>query len=603
MSSGAGIATMPSLLRPCATVWSRGGGDQLAALHLRASHWYAAHRSTSEAVEHALLAQNREQAATLIEDVIPPMLWQRGEFSLALRWLERLPPAVIRSRPRLCFAYAWVLHYVSSADAATSWLEAAEAGLAQLQEANIALSTEEQATLNNLRGELFTLRARMGILDGDGREIHLLCQQALAHLSPVNHLARLEVLFLQSVADFLLGDLVPATQKALEGAALAQEIGSVQQVLLHLALVTRCLYRQGQFHEILRIAQRAEQVGRMPGGLHLPMMRTVFYYQALVLLEWNRLGDALDPARQAMELKEQTGLIVYGYVACTVLLEVQSALGDLEAAASALQQAEQILVANLQDSWYFRAMYLTSPQVRFWLRRGEMERAAQVLEEQVQRRDKPPASLAHAVEQSALVRLRLAQGKPQEALTLLVPILEEATNRQWGKLVIELLILQALAQQMRQEEQATISALAQAVRLAEPEGYIRSFVDEGPQIMMLLSRLREQERKRGPTRYLDTLLAAFPSEERPQEPCPERANRGVRHIPPQPLLDPLSERELDVLRLLARGASNQKVAEELVVAVNTVKHHVSTILSKLGVGNRTHAVAQARSLGLLPDEP
>ena len=81
------------------------------------------------------------------------------------------------------------------------------------------------------------------------------------------------------------------------------------------------------------------------------------------------------------------------------------------------------------------------------------------------------------------------------------------------------------------------------------------------------------------------------------------ANQRVQHLPPQPLLDPLSERELDVLRLLARGASNQEIAESLVVAVNTVKHHVSTILSKLGVGNRTHAVAQARSLGLLPDEP
>ncbi len=564
-------------------------GEQVTVLHLRASRWYAAHGSTSEAVGHALLGQDWEQAATLIEHIIQPMLWQRSELPLVQQWLERLPTAVIRSRPRLCFAYAWVLHYVSSAEAATFWLEAAEAGLIQQQGASATLSAEEQSTLDDLRGELFTLRARMGVLDGDGQEIHLLCQQALAHLSPANRLARLEVLFLQSVADFLLGDLVPATQKALEVAALAQEVGSVPQVLLHLAHVMRCLYRRGQFQEAQRIAQRADEVGRMPGGLYLPMMSVVFLYQALVLLEWNRLDDALDLARQAIELKEQTGLILYGYIAYTVLLEVQLALGDLEAAASALQQAEQILVAHLQDSWFFRAMYLTGPQVRFWLRLGETERVGHILEEQVQRRDKPPASLARAMEERALVRLRLAQGKPQEALTLLASMLEEATSRHWGKHVIELLILQALARQMRREEQVAISALAQAVHLAEPEGYIRSFVDEGAPMATLLATLRERERKQGPTPYLDRVLAAFPAE--------QATNQTVSEY------EPLSPREREVLHLLAQGRSNQQIADALVVTVETVKRHVSSLLAKLGVDNRTQAAMRARSIGLLSDEP
>ncbi|HEX6554804.1 MAG TPA: LuxR C-terminal-related transcriptional regulator [Ktedonobacteraceae bacterium] len=566
-------------------------GERAAALHMRASRWYAARGFTSEAVGHALLGQDWEQAATLIEHAIPPMLWQRSEFPLVLRWLERLPPAVIRSRPRLCSAYAWVLHHVSSTDAASSWLEVAEAGLAQQQAASVALPAEEQAGLDNLRGELFTLRARMGILDGDGQDIHRLCQQALAHLSPANRLARLEVLFLQSVADFLLGNLEPATQKALEVAALAQEVGSTPQVLLHLAHATRCLYRQGQFHEALRITQRADQVGKMPGGLHLPMMSVVFLYQSLVLLEWNRPDDALDPARQALELKVQTGLILYWYIAYTVLLEVQLALGDLEAAVSALQQAEHLLVAHLQDSWFFRAMYLTGPQVRFWLRRGETERAAHVLEEQARRRDKPPASLARAMEGSALIRLRLAQGNPQEALALLAPILKEATNRHWGKLVIELLILQALARQMRREEQAATSALAQAVHLAEPEGYIRSFVNEGAPMAALLAALRERERKHGPTPYLDSVLAAFAQE--------DGAAQATQPLQP----DRISPREREVLHLLAQGCSNQEIANALVITVETVKRHVSSLLSKLGVDNRTQAAMRARSLGLFSDEP
>ena len=155
---------------------------------------------------------------------------------------------------------------------------------------------------------------------------------------------------------------------------------------------------------------------------------------------------------------------------------------------------------------------------------------------------------------------------------------------------------------MTDEEPLALSTLAQAVVLGEPEGYIRSFVEEGPSVADLLVRLREQQLKQGPTPYLDTILAAFPREERLHEGRPGRENGSARHIPSQPLVAQLSERELDVLRLLARGASNQEIADELVVALNTVKHHMGSILSKLGASNRTQAVAQARSLGLLPDE-
>jgi len=170
-------------------------------------------------------------------------------------------------------------------------------------------------------------------------------------------------------------------------------------------------------------------------------------------------------------------------------------------------------------------------------------------------------------------------------------MLEEATNRQGGKLVIELLILQALARHMRREEQAAISALAQAVRLAEPEGYIRSFVNEGAPMAALLATLREREQKQGPTPYLDSLLAAFAQEEGAVQPR-------------QPLLpDRISPREREVLQLLAQGASNQEIAEALVVTVETVKRHVSSLLAKLGVDNRTQAALRAHTLGLLSDKP
>jgi LuxR family maltose regulon positive regulatory protein len=174
---------------------------------------------------------------------------------------------------------------------------------------------------------------------------------------------------------------------------------------------------------------------------------------------------------------------------------------------------------------------------------------------------------------------------------------------------------------MHQQESLALSALCDAVRLAEPEGYICSFVDEGAAMADLLSRLFQEQRKIGPTPYLDTLLAAFFQESTLEAPQLKRARaskrlygtqikgqnalnvaqtkQAIEHTKTQPLLDPLSEREFEVLQLLAHGASNQEIARELAIVVDTVKRHVSQILSKLIVKNRVQAVRQARELGLL----
>jgi LuxR family maltose regulon positive regulatory protein len=196
----------------------------------------------------------------------------------------------------------------------------------------------------------------------------------------------------------------------------------------------------------------------------------------------------------------------------------------------------------------------------------------------------------------ALSRILLAQHKTDEALMRLVPLLDSAMKQErWGH-VIELLLLQTLAYLEYREEKLAITTITRAVDLAEPEGYVRSFLDEGFTIAPLLIKLRDQQRTQKPTPYLDTLLAAFSQ----SSPKADLVDQSVSHISSkQPLLDPLSARELEVLRLLARGASNQEVAEELVVALDTAKRHVSNILSKLGASNRTQAVMLARDLDLL----
>jgi LuxR family maltose regulon positive regulatory protein len=206
----------------------------------------------------------------------------------------------------------------------------------------------------------------------------------------------------------------------------------------------------------------------------------------------------------------------------------------------------------------------------------------------------------------ARARPLLAQKRPTEALSLLEPLQVIAEQQERLSHVIELKVLQALAYQMRQQEQEARSALALAVRLAEPEGYIRRFEDEGAPMELLLSQLREEERKQGPTTYLGSVLAAFAPSPR-HEKVEARRVSGTGHPPrdesTSALLEPLSAHELEVLRLLEQGASNQAIAEDLALALSTVKSHVRTILAKLEASNRTQAVKRARTLGLLPDQP
>jgi LuxR family maltose regulon positive regulatory protein len=174
-------------------------------------------------------------------------------------------------------------------------------------------------------------------------------------------------------------------------------------------------------------------------------------------------------------------------------------------------------------------------------------------------------------------------------------VLQRATaGKRWGH-VIEIRILQALAYQMHQEEMQALSTLCEAIRLGEPEGYIRSFLDEGTPMETLLYSLRKRDSRSGSTPYLDRLLTAFQQEHKARA-------QGGEPSKTQRLPAPLSERELRVLQLLVQGASNQEIAQELVIAIDTVKRHVSHIFSKLGVGNRVQAVRQAQELGLLKEE-
>jgi ATP/maltotriose-dependent transcriptional regulator MalT len=581
-------------------------------LHYRASHWYAQHGLLNEAISYAITAQQWQWTADLIEQVYA-LIWGNSEHAMLRRWLEKLPAEVMRSRPRLCLAYAKTLFMVAPYTTMEHWLQDAEIALratspapaTETSEAGVPLSSEQQAR-DNLFGEIAAHRAIItGYYLGEGHSTLAFCQEALAHLSEQNLLARAEVAYAQSLAYYSFGNIVAAIQSTKEATALAQAAGDTSSTIIYMCRTAYSLLLHGKLHEVVQLAGQAALLGTTPAGLPHAMMCWAYIFHADALRQWNRLDEALDLALQGVRLSEQTETIVALYLGYTVLMRIYLARGEMDKAHYAFQQAEQALKKTYSP--YRRDAYLIVHWVQYWLASGELERAMNWFQE-IEQHSSRHSSLehehspfAHEREVVARARLLLFQQMPTEALALLEPLQLHAEKQERWSHVIEMKVLQALAYSLRNEHREVLTVLAQAVHLAEPESYIRIFVDEGTAMATLLSRLQEQERRKGPTPYLDALLAAFSPEKATHE-LPRRTIQSSGHSIEQLLVEPLSERELEVLQLLARGNSNQEIAEVLVIALDTVKRHVTHIFEKLGVHNRVQAVARARALGLLSDE-
>jgi LuxR family maltose regulon positive regulatory protein len=324
--------------------------------------------------------------------------------------------------------------------------------------------------------------------------------------------------------------------------------------------------------------------------------------QAEILREWNELDAARSLATEGISLYEQATSkisLIFLFYEYTVLVRVCLSCGELDAACSALQQLEH-LGRNMNQPWYIHAhsLFTTIDQVRLWLACGELDRATRWAEK-LDMTERYLTPFAREREDVACARIFLAKDQPTQALQCLEPVLQRATvGQRWGH-VIEIRLLQALAHQRLHEEPQALAALSEAVRLGEPEGYLRSFVDEGHPMAVLLSWLRKEQCKHGPTPYLDRVLAAFPQRSRTHA---SQSKRAAERLLVQPPLEPLSKRELQVLQLLAQGASNLTIAQELVITVDTVKRHVNHIFSKLRVQNRVQAVRQAQGLGLFGEK-
>jgi LuxR family maltose regulon positive regulatory protein len=534
-------------------------GDLVPELHRRASEWYEREGLITEAIGHALTCGDFERAAYLIQEA-GWVTFTRGEMTTILAWIALLPHHIVRANPQLSILHAWAM--AKSGD-----LDGAERSLRELDR-------------DDFRGEVTAVHAYIAGVRGNLAQAAALSQRALALLPAGNLVVRAIVAQNLGVAYHWSGDPAAAIQALTDAVALSRAAGQLFQTLTAMAILGRAYEMQAALRQAMETYQEALELGRGPDWCPAPFACMAYVGMAGVLYEWNDLDAAKQHALEGVRLSKLGGFIAYQVFGHALLARICEAQGDRDSALENIEQAERLG----QGSDYALVTALaTDLRVRLWLAQGNLmaaERWAQ--EHPFQPADELDAAIE--IEQAAVAWMLIAQDRLDEALSLLALLLEAAQAAGRTAHVIKVRALQALAFQAQGDDGRASPALEHVLPLAEPEGYVRTFVDEGEPMARLLRRALAGGIAPG---YVSRLLAAFGESLSTASPAA------------QALVEPLTEREMEVLRLIAGGLSNREIARQLVVAVSTVKTHINHVYGKLEVKNRTQAVARARTLGLL----
>ena len=493
----------------------------------------------------------------------------------------------MQARPHLCVLVGRALALSGQLEAAESYLQTAEATLAGVPQANEQIS----------RGQIAVVRASIASERADAQRTIEYARQALSHLPSSEPFMRSLAAFNLGDAYLLTGDVVPAGAAFADAVDLSLTTGSLHIAVVSSANLARTELLRGRLREAERACERAlkviAEVSEAPART-VPTVGMLYAYLGHLRREQGDFEGAGRYLQQALEMGEQSGYAEVLAATYWALAQLHRAQADIQAGLAMIERAieavpgqnltvmRRILLAERADLLVALARL---EEAEKWAREHRVGEVADF-------------GLPGEREWLSLVRLRLARGEAAEAISLLARLLGPAEAAGRFGVVIEILTLQTLAFQASGKPAPALLALERALALAGPEGYLRTFADHGEPMALLL----RQVGARGiASLYVARLLAAIQGSggrgHGSAQGSSASPTRDSRPLPPG--VEPLTPREVEVLRLLAVGASNQRIADELTVSIGTVKAHTSHILGKLGAGNRTEAVALARELRLL----